>query len=234
MAEIDIAQEWRRLQELYGGMAEEELEEVADQGYELTDIAKQVLHAEIARRHLKVIVRLSPPEPEAEAEGDPGFDPANLDLGAAGSVDTQQQAAWVKKTLNDAGIPCYFGPDLLEDVHRVKFIPDKPVDVMVLKHDQPRVSQVLAYFQEKYPSPPKPEPVEFVIHCPKCNSTEVMLLGPENDSSEGHEQDEDSEAVDGRSDRDPETARDVVGTRFIWSCDACGHQWQDDGIGERI
>src|SRR6185369_15610863 len=67
MAEIDTAAEWRRLQELYLDMSEDELEAVAKKGYELTDIAKQVLHSEILHRQLKVTVRLQPPieeEPE--------------------------------------------------------------------------------------------------------------------------------------------------------------------------
>jgi len=42
MGEIDIAQEWRRLQDLYAGMSEEELEAIADEGYELTDIANKL------------------------------------------------------------------------------------------------------------------------------------------------------------------------------------------------
>ena len=61
MAEIDTAAEWRRLQELYRDMSEDQLEAVAKRGYELTDIAKQVLHSEILHRQLKVTVRLQPP-----------------------------------------------------------------------------------------------------------------------------------------------------------------------------
>lgn len=225
MAEIDSAQEWRRLQELYADMSEDELAAVAKDGYALTDIAKQALRAEIASRNLKVIVRLAPPVPEIP-EGDPGFDPATLDLTAAWSVENREQAAWVKKTLNDAGIPCYFGPDLLEDVHRLEFTRPGGLAVRVLKHDHDRVRQALKDFAQNFPSPAYEEPVDFTVRCPQCNSAEIMLLDPESDSSEAPERDEESEAMDERSDTEVKPAPSDA--RFIWKCDACGYEWQDD------
>jgi hypothetical protein len=41
---IDRAEEWRRLKELYLRMSDEELEVVANNGYDLTDVARQALH----------------------------------------------------------------------------------------------------------------------------------------------------------------------------------------------
>ena len=61
MNEIDVNQEWRRLQELYAGMAEEELQAVAADGYQLTDIATQALRAEISQRHLDIVLNETPP-----------------------------------------------------------------------------------------------------------------------------------------------------------------------------
>lgn len=225
MAEIDVTQEWLRLQELYHEMSEEELESAAGEAYQLTDIAKQVLNAELAYRNLKVIVRLKPPEPEPEEpEGDADFDPANLDLAPAGTVDNLEQAEWVKKSLNDAGIPCYFGPDLVEDVHRLNFTQGS-FQVMVLEHDQSRVLQALNHWTQKFP-PSDEEPADFTVHCPKCNSIEIVLLGPESDSSEAREENEDGEGSDERHDLDVKPAPSDAS--FTWKCDECGYEWQDE------
>jgi predicted RNA-binding Zn-ribbon protein involved in translation (DUF1610 family) len=224
MAEIDIGQQWQQLRELYAGMSEDELEAIATRGYELTDIAKQALHAEIARRKLKVVVRLKPPEEEPLPKGDADFDPADLDLKVGWSVENREQAAWVKKTLNDAGIPCYFGPDLLEDVERVKFARDRSVDVLVLRHDQERVRQGLKDFAQKFPSAVYEEPV-VNPRCPNCGSTDIMLLGPEIDSSEA-EEDEDDEDADDRPEREIEPA--AADVSFPWKCEACGYEWRDE------
>ena len=54
MNDFDPNREWRRLSEVYAAMNEDELQAVADDAYELTDIAKQVLQAEISRRGLSI------------------------------------------------------------------------------------------------------------------------------------------------------------------------------------
>jgi hypothetical protein len=65
METIDRAEEWRRLKELYLEKSDEELELVAADAYELTDVAQQALQAEIARRGLKIEMKKAPiPLPE--------------------------------------------------------------------------------------------------------------------------------------------------------------------------
>ena len=226
MAEIDIAQEWRRLQELYHDLSEEELAAVAAEGYALTDVAKQALHAEIARRNLKVIVRLAPPEPE-EPEGDADFDPANLDLQSALSVESREQAEWVKQALNDAGMPCYFGPDLLEDVGTSSITADRPVSVQVLKNDYDRARWVLREFSNRFPRPPE-APIDFTVRCPKCNSTEVVYWGSAA-ASQRDDEDVDNGDADETEDGD-QPRRSRPGNGFEWSCDTCGYEWQDEGV----
>jgi len=48
MARIDPEQERRRLIAFYSGQMDGELEKVAAQAYELTDLAREALNAEIA------------------------------------------------------------------------------------------------------------------------------------------------------------------------------------------
>jgi hypothetical protein len=54
MTMIDPVQERQRLAELYANQSDEELENVASQVHELTDVAREALRAELARRELYV------------------------------------------------------------------------------------------------------------------------------------------------------------------------------------
>ena len=236
MAEIDAAAEWQRLQELYRDMSEDQLEAVAKRGYELTDIAKQVLHSEILHRQLKVTVRLQPPiEEEPELLGDADFDPATLELAQAFSVQTRDQAAWLKQTLNDAGIPCYFGPDLLENIDQLEFLPEHSIGVKVLKHDLYRVQPVKKNFGERFPSPEDDQPPDLEVHCPQCRSAEVVFEG--FDSKEAQRIDEADDGDDLDEDEDSSEPENVEESRaadphakFHWKCDHCGHEWEDEGV----
>ena len=213
MSDTDVQDTWQRLRDLYAGMSEAELEAVADQGYELTDVAKQVLNAEISRRGLNVIMRLAPPlkEPEPLELGDADFDPATLDLVPAVVVENSDEAAWVKQMLNDAGVPCYFGPQLAEDVRRLQFPDEFGVQVRVLRTDRDRVPYVLREFGQRFAQDggSEEELEEAPVRCPRCRSTEVVFKGLDSELPEG----------------------DVRRAKFNWHCDACGREWQDDGIG---
>ena|SRR5579864_7618789 len=230
MAEIDTTQEWQRLQELYGSMSEEELEAVANDGYELTDIAKQALTAEISRRHLQVVVRFAPPpeEPEPQDAGDKEFNPADLDLAQAWSVENKDEAEWVKTTLKDAGIPCYFGPDLVEDVSRLDFAQSAFVGVQVLDTDLERTRYALRGFDEHF-GKHEEELADLTVHCPKCHSTEVVFWGRGSVPSEESEATPDSDDTE-ESENAEQLETTAPGSKFDWSCDACGYKWEDDGV----
>jgi len=70
------------------------------------------------------------------------------------------------------------------------------------------------------------EPADFTVHCPKCDSTEIMLLGPESDSSEAPDQNEESEGRDERHDHDVDVKPAASDASFTWKCDACGYELQ--------
>ena len=52
MSRIDPEKEHRRLADFYAGQMDGELEQVAGQAYELTELAREALRAEVARRGL--------------------------------------------------------------------------------------------------------------------------------------------------------------------------------------
>ena len=73
MAMLDPEQERNRLVEFYAYQMDGELEKVAEQAYELTDLARQALRAEMSRRGLSAaLVEVRPVAPVAAAlPGDP-------------------------------------------------------------------------------------------------------------------------------------------------------------------
>ncbi|MBZ5509123.1 MAG: hypothetical protein LAO78_26995 [Acidobacteriia bacterium] len=56
------------------------------------------------------------------------------------------------------------------------------------------------------------EKKEFAILCPKCRSPKVVLEGRDTD----------------------DLAKSPPRDKLQWSCDACGHQWVDDGILQEV
>jgi hypothetical protein len=63
MARIDPEQERRRLAEFYAGQLDGELEKVAGEAYELSDLAREKLKAELEKRGLSVQLAEQPPTP---------------------------------------------------------------------------------------------------------------------------------------------------------------------------
>lgn len=75
----------RRLQEHYADLTDEELDALAGDAFDMTEVAQQALRAEIANRRLKIELRVTPP---AETEGLPGkIEPGSLQLQAASTPE---------------------------------------------------------------------------------------------------------------------------------------------------
>jgi hypothetical protein len=119
MESVDRVEEWRRLKDLYAHVTDEELQALADNGYELTDVAKQALTGEILARGLQIQVRDAPAPPGSSHEPS-DVDPSDLDLMVVDRVWDITEARQVKSILNDARIPSYLGPENLEDVESIQ------------------------------------------------------------------------------------------------------------------
>jgi DNA-directed RNA polymerase subunit M/transcription elongation factor TFIIS len=210
MSTLDPAAEWRRLEELYRDKSDDELEVIAGDAYELTDIARQILEREIRSRGLQVSLGQAPaslePEPESNEDGEE-FDPAEFDLVATQRVWDREEARKIKQIYDDAGIPSYFGPDLVEDVDQYKGNYEQGVEFRVREIDHQRSMAAIADAFHDETGEPGDEP-ESVCRCPKCRSTEIVFEELEKESPD---------------------QPDYL-SKFRWSCDACGHQWIDDGI----
>jgi DNA-directed RNA polymerase subunit M/transcription elongation factor TFIIS len=207
---IDVQQQWRELEETYSQMADEELESLASQAYELTDIARQVLQRQITSRNLKFSLSLRPPPDESPGDGPRGdLDPAELPLVHCSEVWSADEARIVMNTLYKAGIPAYLGPDLVEKVEDFPANFEKGIEVFVRDVDQQRAHAALRDINRPADDRTDDEPEASLPRCPKCGSEEIVFLELER-------------AADHAAD-DP---------KFHWHCDACGDDWQDDGVTE--
>ena len=205
MEMVDRVEEWQRLQSSYGSKTDEELEALADESYELTELAQQALKSEIAKRGLPFkLEELAKPPGSTPEPGE--SDPSELELVVVHRAGDLTEARQVKAILDDAGIPSFLGPDNLDNVEA--FPPSSSfvngIDLKVRYADNQRAIYVLSQSL-----PPEPQDQsEYVPVCPKCNSREIVFesLDEEKDSDSSFDE------------------------KFNWKCDACGYQWKDDGI----
>jgi DNA-directed RNA polymerase subunit M/transcription elongation factor TFIIS len=211
MPDTDVQKQWGNLVEAYAGMSEGELTSLAEQAYELTDLARQALQAEIKARslHVELAETASNPPERAQEEAQGDLDPAELDLLPVGRVWDASEAQGLMKTLYEAGVPAYLGPEYAESVDDFRGNFEAGIDVQVRTVDHQRALAALAAASPKTDDDTEDEPS--VVVCPACKSDEVVF----------------EELVAAAS-----AADSAPSQKFRWRCDACGHEWEDDGIEE--
>ena len=221
----NLDQQWRELSERYQQMSDEEIQILANEGYELTEVAKEILQSEIARRGLKIKLSTEPPAVAGSAvapkRDNDDFDPEDLDLIKINPIWDMEDARRTKGILDNYGVPSYYGPDDVEDVETLGPIFAKAaaeasrrgyevgIDLKVPRRYRNQAAQALANWAADHPdSPERVDESDYAAQCPKCHSPEIVFEG-----------------LDG-------AAPDPADAAFKWHCDACGHAWNDDGVEE--
>ena len=221
METLDPAAEWLRLSERYRQMTDDELLALGRQISEMTELAQQVLAQEISQRKLKL-------EPEEPTEGqievstaplmsqplegasgpdtatDPDVYVKDRELVEICTVWSSSDALQVQRLLDRAGIPFFMGPEKATCVDDVTSNIAAGVKVRIMRVGWPWASQALQY----YTPANEPELDEVEIRCPKCRSTEVVFERLVSETAD---------------------AAEKSSSKFEWTCDSCGHQWQDEG-----
>lgn len=186
--------QYRKLEELYAEMSDSRLQEMAGQIDDLTEIAQEVLRAEISRRRLdKAATEIPINRPVA---------PGDELVGVWWAKDNGE-AESVVDVLVSAGIPAILAEDKFELVGGG--FEEQPV-VRVVPESRLRALELLRQYFPPAPEPEEDEPV--VAVCPNCKSPEIIFESLDSQQNEGD------------------------AAKFNWSCDACGHQWRDDGLGQ--
>jgi DNA-directed RNA polymerase subunit M/transcription elongation factor TFIIS len=290
-----VEQQWQQQKENYEHMTEGELCALAEDAYDLTEIAREALQAVLSERGIAVRLKLEPPAESAEDEG-------LTILTRHGWPANAEQARMTMGALSAAGIPSFLGPDNVMHLEEFQGKFDGSVSLKIRDVDQERAFLALRDSElREPPAPPSVEPPEddeglinlpilgwpdnaqdarltmgalsaagilsflgqdnvmhleefrgrfngpvslkvryidrdravaalrralaaawgdnkdpeeekeYAILCPKCRSAQVVLEG-----------------------RDSELAEPPPTAKFHWRCDACGYQWEDEGILQEV
>jgi DNA-directed RNA polymerase subunit M/transcription elongation factor TFIIS len=195
---MEQAEEWRRLRDFYSQMNDGELEVVAAEAYDLTDVARPLLKDEIDKRGLKISLRTDRKKPVIVPVAPVEAGPKALrhDLPLARTFWTREDAQKAKDALDQAGIQSFWGPDHRENLDAIAAAFEDGIDLTVMEED---LTRVLAGMTELFPRKTADDVEEYSFECPKCHSEEIVFHDLEEAAPDGQ-----------------------------WSCDACGHRWSDD------
>lgn len=203
MTRIDPEQERRRLAQLYSQQSDSELERMADQAFELDDIAREVLREELTSRGLPFALVPFPSGDEVEIR----------DVVTIRQFRDLPEALLAKASLDSAGIECA----LLDDnmVRLDWFISNLlgGVKLQVKTEDAPAAEEILN----------QPIPDDFEVsgigpyeqpRCPKCGSLDVNFR----------------ETAPAAYVSAWLISLPIPLHRRAWHCHSCGVEWEDDGI----
>jgi hypothetical protein len=209
MQPIDTQQEFTRLSQLYRDMRDEELENVAAEACDLTDIACEALRFEISSRGLKIALNLTPP-PEEDAEllppTDDGFIPPADELATVERAGDLAELQKIKAILDQAQIECFLGEEKVHDPRDLTSGFDGGVMMRVWRPAYEKAYAVLRVNIPGYGGKVDGEIPDTEVRCPKCHSDGVIFEELEGD------------------------LKSPRNSNFHWRCDDCGYAWEDDGI----
>jgi len=224
---IDPEQERRRLTEFYSGQMDGELEQVAGQAYELTELAREALKAELSRRGLQTklietapvvvtevpILPGDPPPPVPPAQ--PSVPDGELELRKRVAIRQFRdlpEALLAKGSLESAGIEAVLTDD---NVVRMDWFWSNlmgGVKLLVDAEDAVAAEEVLT----------QPIPQHFDVsgvgeyaqpRCPKCDSLDITF------------QELEPAAYLSMAVRIP-----IPFHRRAWRCRSCAAEWEDDSL----
>ncbi|MGB9206484.1 MAG: hypothetical protein WCB94_21185 [Terriglobales bacterium] len=242
------AGEFLRISERYRRMSDGELLVLIPQSSELTPFAQEALANEIRSRGLKAEVEDEPPAAASEFRASPlkprasfdhespkfrdstGSDLPDSDSSPPDSSQEDQydedrklvelctvwsvrDALKVQAVLDEAGIPFFMGPGKATGVDRVTSNFSKGVGVQIMQIGLPWARPAMQHYEpEDDPTPKVKEEIdELPVRCPKCHSAEVVFEGLTST---------------------PAMATDESSQKYKWTCDSCGHRWEDDGVAK--
>ena len=129
------------------------------------------------------------------------------------TVWSVRDALNVQAILDASGIPFFLGPEKATGVDAVTSNFAKGVAVQIMQIGLPWAGRAMVYYEPADDPVPKEteELDELVLRCPKCDSAEIVFEGGT------------STLV---------VATDDSSQKYKWTCDSCGHQWEDDGVAK--
>jgi len=197
-------QERERIAGVYAGMSDGELEKVATTGYELSDVARGALQAEISRRGATIAIA-----------SDPGFDVYELNE----TVTVRQcrdlpEALLAKGSLDSAGIESYLVDD---NMVRIDWFWSNLLGGIKLKIRPEDVEAATEILNQPIPEKLDIEGVGEYEQpkCPKCQSLDVSYRELNKLVSYGSAY----------------VGLPIPVHTKAWSCHICHHEWEEGTAG---
>jgi Putative prokaryotic signal transducing protein len=207
MAKIDPNKESHRLAALYAGMEDTELAKIIEDASSLTEIAREVLRSELARRGME-------PLPEITTEEDKNVrEPIPPPPAMLRRFRDLPEASIAKSILDSAGIESYLADDNLV---RMDWFYSNLIGGIKLFVQQQDVEEANNLLNQGVPEKFDVDtPGEYEQpRCPKCQSFEVSFDGLDKPASYA-----------GMFINLP-----IPFTNTGWKCHACGHSWKEDVV----
>ena len=235
MDTLNPAGEYLRIFERYRKMSDEELLLLIPKRDELIPFAQEALANEVRSRGLQAetvakspFVRhesnfrdaarddsaglVSPDEAVPADEPDSPYE-EDRKLVTLCTVWSERDALQVQRILDVASIPFFMGSEKATGVDDVTSNFAKGVAVQIMRIGLPWAWQGMRHYEPKDdPTPPEPEELgDLVVRCPQCHSEEVVFEGGTSTLI---------------------VSNDNSSQKYQWTCDSCGHQWEDDGVAK--
>lgn len=217
-------------------MSDDELLVLLPQSSELTPFAQQALASEARSRGLKVEVEdkkppapspFKPPptffeheSPKLRESSDDDFPDAETSydedrkLVELCTVWSVRDALKVQTILDAAGIPFFMGKEKATGVDGATSNFTDGVSVQIMRIGLAWAAPgMVNYTPEDEPGAKESEESEeTTIRCPRCHSAEVVFEGGTSTLI---------------------VTADDSSQKYRWTCDSCGHRWEDDGITKK-
>jgi len=208
-------EERQRLADVYREMGDVEIERIANEAYQLTDMAREILRTEVSRRRLDVTLQRAPQETSFEPPDSPYTQSEYLDeelrLVTARTAFSREEAATIEQALEYAGIAHFMGTENVDSVSAVTSLFEDGVAIKVREVDMNRARLALLHMdasgETEHSRTEEDESFASAVRCPRCGSDQPTLqeVVAESSSSPGQ-------------------------PLYCWTCETCGNEWQDDGI----
>jgi DNA-directed RNA polymerase subunit M/transcription elongation factor TFIIS len=209
MESMDQAEQFRERREHYSRMTEGELNRVAADIADLTPIAEEALKAEFAARGLKMEPPAPPPLPHELVA--PASIDSEDDLVSVRTLHSESEAQEAKAILDSSFIASCLGLENIVDLENFHGSYEGGVEIKVFLSDSGRARAALASYAPQKEEDVPDDDEQYAVLCPKCHSQEVVFEG-----------------------KDIEAGATATEAKLNWTCDDCGHKWQDEGIAEKL
>ncbi|HKD82204.1 MAG TPA: hypothetical protein VKH81_21105 [Candidatus Angelobacter sp.] len=147
-----VDEQFRQQKENYEHMTEGELYALAEEAYDLSEIAREALQAVIMEKNLDLQLKLDPLAPRR---------PEDEDLVIFRWEPNIEEAGWTMKALAAAGIPAFLCVEVRgDDVKRAHAAFERALDDLSTQEDDD-----------------PEEKKQYAILCPKCRSAKAVLKG---------------------------------------------------------